>query len=117
MGKYVAIVPEASRVGLPSPSISKERLDLLSRLGFTVDSKENVLLRKLHPDLPSGRYDRILVNSEGQFWDRLKGIKMFGKVLVEGSKDMFPSTHYGISAKIESAALDGPIEEGSCVIS
>jgi len=114
--KYVAIVPEAKKQ-LPAVNLPKETLEQLSRLGFTVDSKENNLLRKLHPEVTSGRYDRILLCSEGLFWDRLMGIRMFGKVLIEGSKDMFPSTHFGLSAKIASSAMDERPEEGSCSIS
>lgn len=114
--KYVAIVPE-SKKPLPAVALPKETKEVLSRLGFTVDAKENSLLRKLHPEVISGRYDRILVCSEGLFWDRLMGIRMFGKVLIEGSKDMYPSTHFGITAKIASSEMTEPAEESTCVIS
>lgn len=112
--KYISIAPNPVLAPRPAP---KDASGAISRLGFTVDTKENSLLRKLHPNIASGRYDRLLIFSENLFWDRLMGIKMLGKVLVEGSKDMFPSTHFGISAKVESSSLEGPVDESTCVVS
>jgi len=79
----------------------------VNKFGFTVDIEENALAKKFLKDRIrdkiGGRFDRILIYSEDSHWKELIGIRLFGKKLIEGSTNMFPSTHYGICAKIQIA--------------
>jgi len=77
----------------------------------------NALLQKIYPGLPGGRYDRILIFSEEEHWDRLMGVRLFGNTLVTDSKDMNPSAHFGVFARLYSSLAAQAAQASNCIIS
>ena len=92
--------------------------------GYTWDPSKNDMLRYVlnqrNPESSSekenvegNRSDRIIYISKECFWDTLSSVKLFGNEQISFFENLYPSTHFGVNAVIESSKIP---DSGACFL-